>query len=221
MLKKISIIASVVLFVSLVAGNYAKAQDTSEPLFIKTFSSVEEMMKAASSSSSTNTTDLQTISEAPKKTLPEGMVNCFDYYKFGSVYASISPVSNTNVSGTKVDFKGEIKNENPYPIVDGKLFVKIMRSNDSYKGNDGQDEVDSFVVKEGISIRASSSVPIDFSWEIPAYALSGDYQVSTYFIVDDSFNLSGLSFTTDVVGGIARFKVFGDCLLYTSDAADE
>jgi len=82
-----------------------------------------------------------------------------------------------------------------------------MRQNDAYDNTGGQDEVDSYVVKENISIKANSSTPITFDWQIPAYALSGEYQASTYFIVDDSFNMSGLSFTTDIVGGVAKFAV--------------
>jgi hypothetical protein len=137
-------------------------------------------------------------------------ISCFDYYKFGSVYASLETRNYTNVSGTKINFFGEIKNDNAYPIVDGKLFVKIMRSNDSYDKTGGQDEVDSFAVKEGISIPANSSIPVSFDWNIPGYAISGEYQASTYFLVDDSFNMSGLSFTTDIVGGVAKFSVVGE-----------
>lgn len=137
-------------------------------------------------------------------------VNCFDYYKFGSVHTSLEVKNKINVSGTKVDFVGEIKNDNPYPIVDGKVFVKIMRKNGDYSRTSGQDEVDSFVVKSGVSIKASSSIPLSFSWDIPAYAVSGDYQVSTFFLIGDSFNMSGLSFTTDIVGGAAKFKVIGE-----------
>jgi hypothetical protein len=137
-------------------------------------------------------------------------VSCFDHYKFGSVYASLETRNYQNTSGTVASFYGEIKNDNNYPIVDGKLFVKIMRSNDSYEKTGGQDEIDSFVVKEGISIPANSSIPIDFDWTIPGYAISGEYQVSTYFVVDDSFNMSGLPFSTDVVGGVVKFEVVGE-----------
>jgi hypothetical protein len=136
--------------------------------------------------------------------------NCFDYYTFGSVYASLQTHNFNNTSGTKINFFGEIKNENNYPIVDGKLFVKIMRKNEGYAKNHGQDEIDSFVVKEGISIPANSSVPIDFDWKIPAYAISGQYQLSTYFLIDNSFNMSGLTFTSDVKGEGVYFDVIGE-----------
>ena len=75
-----------------------------------------------------------------------------------------------------------------------------MRQNDTYDKTGGQDEVDSYVVKENISLKAKGSIPVSFDWDIPTYALSGEYQVSTYFLVDNSFNMSGLSFTTDIVG---------------------
>jgi len=31
-------------------------------------------------------------------------VNCFDYYKFGSVYAALETKNYTNISGTKINF---------------------------------------------------------------------------------------------------------------------
>jgi hypothetical protein len=136
--------------------------------------------------------------------------NCFDHYTFGSVYASLQTKNYNNVSGTNLNVFGEIKNDNSYPIVDGKLFAKVMRSNPDLEKNHGQDELDSFVIQEGISIPANSSIPVDFDWNIPAVALSGDYQIATYFLVDDKFNMSGLTFTNDIVGGTVKFKVFGE-----------
>ncbi len=85
-----------------------------------------------------------------------------------------------------------------------------MRQNDSYDKTGGQDEVASFIVKEGISIPANSSIPMEFDWKIPVYAISGEYQISTFFLIDDSFNMSGLPFTTDIVGGVVKFAVIGE-----------
>ena len=42
-------------------------------------------------------------------------------------------------------------------------------------------------------------MPAQFTWQVPAFAETGDYQVATYFLSDKKFNLLGLSFTDDVV----------------------
>jgi hypothetical protein len=150
--------------------------------------------------------------DTPPETIapPAGTVSCFDHYHFGSVQAKITATVSSAVSGTPVTFAGTIENENPYPITDGTLFVKIFRTRPGIDDANGPDVVDQFVVKSGITIPADSSVPVSFSWQIPAYAKAGDYSVATYFSVSRKFNLLGLSFTDDVVGNTAPFTVSGD-----------
>lgn len=40
--------------------------------------------------------------------------------------------------------------------------------------------------------------------------MTGEYQISTFFLIDNSFNMSGLPFTTDIVGGVVKFAVVGE-----------
>jgi len=107
----------------------------------------------------------------------------------------------THVSGTKITIFGEVKNDNNFPVVNGKILVKVMRENDSYLKNGQEYEIDSFVVKDGISLASNSSVPVEFIWDIPAYAISGNYHISSYFIVDNRFNINGSPYTEGTVGG--------------------
>jgi hypothetical protein len=143
---------------------------------------------------------------------PKGLVSCFDYYQFGSVQAHISPSVVEVVSGTPILFAGELTNDNPYPVVDGALYVKIFRTRDNggVKNANGPHVVDQFFVEKDIALPANGSKPIEFEWEVPSHALSSEYQVATFFITSDKFNLLGLSFTDDVTGNTESFQVSGE-----------
>ena len=141
---------------------------------------------------------------------PAGTVSCFDYYSFGSVQAKLtSPVAST-VSGATMTFTGVLENANPYPIVDGALYVKVFKSRGSTNDGNGPDVVDQFFVQDGITIPAESSVPLTFQWRVPSYAQNGDYKLATFFTTSHKFNLLGLSFTDDVVGNTVAFSVLGE-----------
>jgi len=142
--------------------------------------------------------------------LPANTVSCFDYYTFGSVQADLNAATVSAVSGTSLAFSGTLKNDNPYPIVDGALYVKVFRSRGATNDGNGPDVVDQFLVKGGITIPAKSSVPVSFAWRIPAHAQSGEYQLATFFTASRKFNLLGLSFTDDVVGNTVPFTVAGE-----------
>jgi hypothetical protein len=134
-------------------------------------------------------------------------VSCFDYYKFGSVTADLTLPTGSVVSGTSATFNGTVKNTNPYPIVDGTLYVKIFRERGSGKDVNGPDVVDQFVVRDGINLPGKGELPFAFSWRVPAYAKGGNYRAATYFTTSKKFNLLGLSFTDDVVGNALPFTV--------------
>ncbi|PIR45115.1 MAG: hypothetical protein COV10_01155 [Candidatus Vogelbacteria bacterium CG10_big_fil_rev_8_21_14_0_10_51_16] len=139
-------------------------------------------------------------------------VNCFDYYKFGSVQVDVSAPTATVASGTSVAFSGELKNANSYPVVEGAVYVKIYREQEdtSATQRNGHYLVDQFFAKENISVAASSTQPISFTWEVPAAAPSGNYMAAMFFVSDRKFNLLGLTFTDDILGNRASFRVRGD-----------
>lgn len=139
-------------------------------------------------------------------------VNCFDYYRFGSVQASISAQTSSAVSGTPITFTGTLANQNQYPIVDGALYVKVfrLRDNPREKNVNGPFVVDQFFVRDGINLPADGRMPIIFTWDIPSYTPSGRYEIATFFTTSKKYNLLGLSFTDDVVGNRAGFEVVGE-----------
>lgn len=146
----------------------------------------------------------------PEVAAPAGTVSCFDYYSFGSIQAHLTSSVVGAVSGTSIVFKGTLENKNAYPVVDGALYVKIFRERDVDRDANGPDVVGQFLVKGDIVIPANGSVPVSFSWKIPAYALSGNYRAATFFTASRKFNLLGLSFTDDVVGNTVPFTVSGE-----------
>ncbi|MFZ2886936.1 MAG: hypothetical protein WA021_03900 [Minisyncoccia bacterium] len=140
----------------------------------------------------------------------QGTTSCFEYYHFNSVQANLTaPVAST-VSGATISFSGTLTNANSYPVVDGTLYVKVFRIRGIDKDPLGPDVIDQFPVQDGIVIPANGSVPVSFEWRVPAYALSGEYQLATFFVTAQKSNLLGLSFTDDVVGNMVTFDVLGE-----------
>jgi hypothetical protein len=142
--------------------------------------------------------------------LPMGAVSCFDYYTFGSVETNVSTALPTVVSGTDITFTGTISNRNPYPVVDGSLYVKVFKYRDGPHDGNGPEVVDQFLVLENVVIPAQSEIPVSFAWRVPAFAASGEYAIATFFTEAQRFNLSGLSFTDDIVGNTTPFRVVGE-----------
>ena len=58
---------------------------------------------------------------------PVGAIDCFQYYNFGSVQVDIEPSVQSTVPGTPITFSGDITNNNPYPVIDGTVMVKIFK----------------------------------------------------------------------------------------------
>ncbi len=138
-------------------------------------------------------------------------ISCFDYYKFNSVQVSIEPTVTNVVPGSSMTFLGTIKNENPYPIIEGSVYVKIfkLRNDETLqdKNANGPFVVDQFFAIKDVYILGNEQKNISFDWDIPTWAESGEYQIATFFVSKDRYNLLGLSFTDDVVGNTSRFGI--------------
>ncbi|MCX6717443.1 MAG: hypothetical protein NTU76_02095, partial [Candidatus Taylorbacteria bacterium] len=152
--------------------------------------------------------------------LPKNAVDCFDYYKFGSIQTDLSSSISNVSAGNSMEFSGSVMNNNNYPIVDGTLYVKIFRERNTEKDINGPDVVDQFVAMDDLAIPANSSISVSFSWKIPDFAKEGDYRLVSFFIVDKKFNLLGLSFTDDVVGNPFNFNVTGKKTNVSFDKAE-
>ncbi len=149
---------------------------------------------------------------SPVNTL-EGVANCFDYYKFGSLQVQLAPPDISKVpAGEKVTFSGTITNNNSYPIVDGQIYVKIFKK-DVTDGDvirlKGYPIVDFFQVTDNLSVDALAEKPVSFDWLVPDSA-AGEYQAVFFVTSAHRFNLLGLTFTDDVVGNRTDFTIVND-----------
>jgi hypothetical protein len=139
-----------------------------------------------------------------------GAINCFDRYKFGSVQVDLSPSLEQTVPGASMTFSGTIKNVNPYPIVNGNVYVKIFRRDeisDDLAHQNGYPLVDQFSLPDTYDLGSNGEKPISFSWKVPVNAKGGEYYAAFFFQSAYRYNLLGLSFTDDITGNQAQFLV--------------
>lgn len=135
-------------------------------------------------------------------------VDCFTpgLYKFQSVQVSVGPEEPAYNAGQSIGFIGNVINENNYPVVDGNVFVRISKVNKEYL-TDGHNAVDEIMAVTGLSIDASSSVPVTFFWKSPKDLGAGEYRADYFFSVGKKFNLGGLPFTNEIIVGYSSFKI--------------
>lgn len=136
-------------------------------------------------------------------------VSCFDdgLYTFQSVTSNIGVVDSSYDTEDVVKFIGQINNDNPYPVFDGNLFVRIARENSNYL-EEGHNIVDEFII-EDVNINGSSTLPIEFDWEVQDGLASGEYRADFFFSVGKKFNLGGLPFTNEILMGYTKFEIIG------------
>jgi hypothetical protein len=148
---------------------------------------------------------------AKSDTKADGTFNCFDLFKFGSVQVNLSANSLNAVAGSDFEVKAKVENQNTYPIVDGAVYVKVykLQDSDSDRKVNGDNLVDEFYAVKKINLAANASSNETFAWKTPSYAMSGKYQIVSYFLSADKFNLMGLPFTEDIHGAPLDFTVTG------------
>jgi hypothetical protein len=172
-----------------------------------TFINVAPVLAATASSTPPNTPPVPSL-PASQAT---GPLNCFDYYTFGSVQADLQPTVGSTVPGATMTFVGDVVSSNPYPLLDGTLYVKIFKRNTAtFAKGDGNDVVDQFVIKDGITLQAKGKTHVSYNWRVPLNAEGGEYYAAYFFTTAKRYNLMGLSFTDDVVGNQAQFTIKGD-----------
>ena len=115
-------------------------------------------------------------SSVPRAGSSSNVINCFDYYRFGSAQVDVSVESLKHSIGSTVTASGTVRNLNDYPIVDVSVVVKVFRKQlDSDKAQaEGHNVVDFFVVKDNITIPAKGELPILISWNYTGNAAHGD-----------------------------------------------
>ncbi|MGE5540710.1 MAG: hypothetical protein ACM3TU_00265 [Bacillota bacterium] len=141
-----------------------------------------------------------------------GLTSCFDYYKFNSTPVVVSADLSSVIAGAPLGVTLTVTNENPYPIVDAKVYVKVMRYGyaKGEKNVNAPDIVDFFPAGDPVSIPAGGHVNLSTAWQVPQDAEAGDYMMAAYVVSADRFEMEGLTFTDDVIGSAFNFHVVND-----------
>jgi len=146
------------------------------------------------------------VSSVEAKTEEATQIDCFDYYKFGSVNINITAKKNWFIPKQKVEFKGFLSNNNEYPLVNGTLFVRIgQKGPQSFL--EGNYVIDEFVAVENFSIGGKKNKEISFYWTVPVGTPEGRYQADYYFMSGKELSISGLAFSHDIVGSSYFFEI--------------
>ncbi|OGF62073.1 hypothetical protein A2926_03260 [Candidatus Giovannonibacteria bacterium RIFCSPLOWO2_01_FULL_44_40] len=132
---------------------------------------------------------------------------CFDYYHFQSVDIDLHASGAHYKPGDQVKFVGFLTNENNYPLVGGSLILRVSRQN--AVSNIGNDIVDEWVAKTDINLAPLEKQAVEAIYTLPSGTTAGTYILASYFVTQEKFNISGLSFTDDIYGGYAVFDVEG------------
>lgn len=139
---------------------------------------------------------------------PAGLINCFQYYSFGSVGINLNPERFTYYPENSMVFKGTLENKNKYPIVDGQLYVKLYRRDpQGAEAKNGNFEIAEFPALSNINIDGQKTKDVSFEYALPKGAANGDYLAQFFFNVSGKYNLAGLSFQDSIPGGTAGFRI--------------
>lgn len=142
---------------------------------------------------------------------PVTLPSCFDYYRFGSTPMTLASELTAVAQGGTIELSGTLENENAYELSDVTVYAKVLHVREpDIKDSYGPDVIAWFPVAEDLVLAPGKTMPITFSYTVPRNAKPGTYQVVTYVAAHDRFNMLGLSFTNDVVGGTYRFTVLGE-----------
>ncbi len=143
---------------------------------------------------------------APASPAPKSP-SCFDYYHFQSVEIDLHGEKQIYKAGEGAKFIGFLTNTNSYPLVEGSLVLRVSKFDP--RSQVGNDIVQEWVAKDDINLRAGEKQFVSVLYQLPSGLPTGNYTLTSYFLTQNKFNISGLSFTDDIYGGYATFSVEG------------
>lgn len=154
------------------------------------------------------------IDEYKSNLNPEGLRNatlgnCFDIYNLGKVDVNVGLDQNTYEPGDVIYIKGELKNNNTYPLPDLKVRAKIVKIEQEEDKRIIQ-TVDEIVLKDNININSLGSYIVEYKYIMPFQAAKGEYEILLSVIQNDQINIAGLPFTEEMPASYASFKIGGN-----------
>ena len=142
-----------------------------------------------------------------KSPIPEGATSCLNYYTPNSINVGLVSQNFSINPGDVMHLSGFVSNKNNYPIVNGSLYIKILRTLAYIKNSSVFDVADQFVAVDNISIPANGQTPVSFSWQSPKSLLPGNYEVASFFVVGKKFNVLGAENHSDSSSSSFNFQV--------------
>lgn len=154
------------------------------------------------------TEELETVGLDPAGTKSGEITDCFETYRFGSEGVSIT--ARTDLSEYKpydlVEINGLIVNNNPYPVLDISVRARILRSHpDPVEQRALYTTGDDFEVIKDLSLKPQEEYVIDTYYNREC----SNRRLHNPIYNQYRFNLNGLSFTEDIIGNSAEFRVEG------------
>ncbi len=149
---------------------------------------------------------------APAARAADELVACSQYSKQNQVKVGVSGAVAQTVAGATLAFSGTLENQGDYPVPGSAVYAKVFRKQvrEADIRANGHILVDEFVAVEGIDLKGGENRPFDFTWKVPAYAVSGEYEVALYFLGAGRYHLSGYAFTDTIVAARTGFTVKGE-----------
>lgn len=141
------------------------------------------------------------------QTPPPKAPSCFDYYKFQSVEIDLHGEKQIYKAGEGAKILGSITNKNGYPLVGGSLVLRVSKLDP--RSQLGSDIIEEWTAKENINLMAGEKQLVSIPYQLASGLPTGTYTLTSYFLTQNKFNISGLSFTDDIYGGYATFSVEG------------
>lgn len=138
--------------------------------------------------------------------------SCSDYFKLGSVDLQLDSNISNLVSGTQYPFTVDLRNDNGYPVVDGAVYIKIVRAveDERLRFENGDHVIDNFYITQDITLGAFEEKSINAVWNIPNMLPSGDYYIDAFFVVGGRIPQLGTPNSDSSIGGILEFTVKGE-----------
>jgi hypothetical protein len=139
------------------------------------------------------------------------LASCFDYNKSDNIKIDLKSNIDSFNPGDAVIIEGEIINNNKLPIVNATIYGRLVRNLDNPVFSRASTiTLDEFIIASDINLDAGASYTVDNIYQLPINAIAGEYKLLLYVYNSDRFNLSGLTFSESVYGGIIPFSVSGE-----------
>ena len=128
------------------------------------------------------------------------------YYRFGSVTVELASDKPAYFPGDKVELTGTITNENDFPIVNGNLWIQILRDNPAGQDTNGYNLVDQFLAKDNISLVPKEKQAIKIEYHVPKSLSQDKYFAASFFTIADSYNMAGVTLAHQCLGQRHAFR---------------